>query len=332
MAKDTESSPLEEVAESSREGTGQASLDSPVARDGDPPAKARHRNREPTQTESPTRRMLRLAVPPLALIGGLGALEFFRRRFEQGRVFLPTRYPDGSWDPSSEGLEHEDVFFPSEDDTRLHGWWLEHPEAETTLVYCHGNRGSIGDRIDIFRQLLRVKANVFAFDYRGYGRSQGTPSEKGLFADVRAAIDLVVARGVPLESILLLGHSLGGAVAIDGAYHRPVGGLVVQSSFTQLKDMARYRYPDLPMHWITSNNFRSIDKVPHLKMPKLFIHGTADKAIPYSHGEALYQAAAEPKSFLRVPHADHHDVHLKGSLRYFHRLVRFRRDLESRRL
>jgi len=321
MAKDTESSPLEEVAAGVLEGesAGQARLDAPLA--GGAPA-----------GESATRRLLRLAVPPLALLGAVGALEFVRRRFEHGRVFLPTRYPDGSWDPATQGLVCEDHFFPSEDGTRLHGWWLEHPEAITTLVYCHGNRGSIGDRLEIFRQLLRLKVNVFAFDYRGYGRSEGTPSEQGLFADVRAALDFLVDRGQELRTVLLLGHSLGGAVAIDGALNRPVGGLVVQSSFTQLKDMARHRYPDFPMHWIASNRFRSIDKVPKLMMPKLFIHGTADRVVPYGLGESLFAAAAEPKSFLRVPHADHHDLHIKGGLRYFHRLVRFRRDMESRRL
>ncbi len=198
------------------------------------------------------------------------------------------------------------------------------------MLYCHGNRGSIADRIDIFRQMFRIKVNVFAFDYRGYGRSEGSPSERGLFADVRAAIDLLVDRGHPLSSLLLFGHSMGGAVAIDGAWRRAVGGLVVQSSFTQLKDMARHRYPDLPMHWITSNNFRSIEKVPHLKMPKLFIHGTSDQVVPYAHGETLYRAAAEPKSFLRVPGADHHDVPQKGGLRYFHRLIRFRREIEKK--
>lgn len=331
VAKDTDSTPLEEVAERPREdgSTGQASLDSPPS----PPAAEPTAQALPPSRKrlSPTLLFLRFAVPPLALIGAVGALELFRRRFESGRLFLPTRYPDGSWDPQAEGVVHEDVYFPSTDRTRLHGWWLEHPEAKTTLIYCHGNRGSIADRLRIFRQLLRIKANVFAFDYRGYGRSTGTPSERGLYADVRAAIDLLTERGHPLESLVLFGHSMGGAVAIDGAWHRAVGGLVVQSSFTQLKDMARHRYPDLPMHWITSNNFRSIEKVPYLEMPKLFVHGTADEVVPYHHGEELFRAAAEPKTFLRVPDAGHHDVPDKGGLRYFHRLVRFRRELERRR-
>jgi fermentation-respiration switch protein FrsA (DUF1100 family) len=324
VVKDTDSSPLEEVDSSPRDGSvGQASFASRPAAAG-PPAIA-------PPKDSPTLRLLRLIVPPLAVIGGLGALELFRRRFERGRLFLPSRYPDGSWDPTSEGVAHEDVFFPSSDHTRLHGWFFEHPAARTTLIYCHGNRGSIADRIGIFRQLLRTKVNVFAFDYRGYGRSTGAPTERGLFADVRAAIDLMTERGHGLECLVLFGHSLGGAVAIDGAWHRPVGGLVVQASFTQLKDMARHRYPDLPMHWITSNNFRSIEKVRQLRLPKLFIHGTADEVVPYAHGEILYEAAAAPKSFLSVPDAGHHDIPDVGGRRYFQRLSRFFRRLERYR-
>lgn len=328
MAKDTESSPLEDVDPSAQEtgSAGRASLE--VTADAEDRAVAA----PPRRAAFPTGFLLRVVVPPLALFGALAALEYFRRRFESGRVFLPTRYPDGRWDPASEGVEYQDLYFPSEDGTLLHGWWLEHPEAVTTLIYCHGNRGSIGDRLEIFRQLLRIKANVFAFDYRGYGRSQGMPSERGLYADARSAVDLLVDRGHPLESLILLGHSLGGAVAIDTALHREVGGLVVQSSLTQLKDMARHRYPGWPMHWITSNNFRSIGKVRHLEMPKLFIHGNNDHVVPHSHGEALFRAAAEPKSFLLVPGADHHDVPQKGGLRYFRRLVRFRREVEKRRL
>jgi fermentation-respiration switch protein FrsA (DUF1100 family) len=278
-------------------------------------------------------RLLRLSLPPLALLGGLGALELARRRFQRGRVFLPTR-PAAERALFFEGGEiaAEDVYFRSEDGTRLHGWWIPHPSAVLTLVYCHGNRGNIADRSDIYRQLGRLKANIFAFDYRGYGRSEGEPSERGLFADVRSALDQMATRGIPYHRILLFGHSLGGAVAIDGALHRPVGGLMVQSSFTQLKDMARYRYPEWPMHWITSNEFRSIEKAPLLRMPKLFIHGTADAVVPFSLGQTLYQAAREPKIFLRVPNADHHDLHLKGGLRYFHQLVRFRRAIEARAL
>ena len=270
--------------------------------------------------------LLRLTLPSLALAGGLGALELARSRFQHQRMFSPTRYPEGCWNPAEHGVPFEDVFFDSEDGTRLHGWWIEHPRPRMTVVYCHGNTGSLGERVEIFRYLRRLRVNVFAFDYRGYGRSDGSPSEKGLFADVRAAIDHVTGeRRVGLHRLVLFGHSLGGAVAVDGASHRPVAGLVVQSSFTQVRDMARHFYPDLPLHWIARNAFRSIEKVPQLTMPKLFVHGGEDPTVPYEHGERLLAAAAEPKYWLRVGRATHNDLHLRGGRRYLSRVSRFLR-------
>lgn len=275
---------------------------------------------------------LRYALPSVAAIGSIGALEFFRQRFQRSHMFEPTRYPVGEWQPEKRGLDVEDVYFDSEDGTRLHGWWIEGPRrqgaAPMTVVYCHGNLGNIAERVDVFRHLQRLDVDIFAFDYRGYGRSAGSPSEEGVCADVRAAVDCVHGRlEVPMGRQILFGHSLGGAIAIDGALHRPgVAGLVVQSSFTQNVDMARHFYPNLPVHWITTNGFRSVDKVSRLPMPKLFIHGAADKKVPFEQGEALYAAAAEPKSWLPIARAEHSDVHLLGGLRYFSRLVRFRRE------
>lgn len=293
------------------------------SRPTDPNFEDRPAEAEPGPTAD---RLRRYGLPSLVAAGTLGLLEVARSRFQTRRVFDPTNYPQGQWNPAKEGLGFEDVEFASEDGTRLHGWWFQHDDAEMSLVYCHGNRGSIADRVEIFAALLRLKVNVFAFDYRGYGRSEGSPSEKGVFADARAAIDHVAeTRGVGLEGVLLFGHSLGGAIAIDAALHRPVAGLVVQSSFTHLSAMARHRHPEVPMHWICRNEFRSIEKVPYLKMPKLFIHGGADQTVPFEHGLALHEAAAEPKEFLRIGKADHNDLHLWGSLRYFSHLIRFRR-------
>ena len=268
--------------------------------------------------------VLKLALPSAALAGAVASLELLRNWFQHSQMFFPTRYPTGIWDPSVFGLDYEDVWFESEDGVALHGWWIAHPKARATVVFCHGNTGSISDQVGVFLEMRRLKVNIFAFDYRGYGRSAGEPEEQGLFQDVRAACDLVhETKEIPFEQMVLFGHSMGGAVAVDGAYHRPVAALVVQSSFTQIKDMAKVLYPDIPLHLLSTNQFRSIEKVPELGMPKLFIHGTEDGTVPFSIGEALFAAAAEPKEWHPVPRAGHNDVARYGGFRYFLTLSRF---------
>ncbi|MEM8929591.1 MAG: alpha/beta hydrolase [Acidobacteriota bacterium] len=284
----------------------------------------------PTSDNTSFDPVLRVALPSLGAAGILGLLEVARSRFQHGHMFAPTRYPDGLWEASEHGLPAEDVWFESEDGTRLHGWWIPHPEARMTVLYCHGNSGNIAERTAVFTALRRLKVHLFAFDYRGYGRSEGTPSKDGVCADARAALDWVVDnRGVAHHQLVVFGHSLGGAIAIDTTAQRPeVAGLVVQASFTQVVDMARHRYPDLPVHWIAKNGFRSIEKVAELRMPKLFAHGRQDETIPFAHGEALFEAAAEPKEFLAIERAGHNDLHQWGGLRYYSRLTRFRRRAE----
>lgn len=290
----------------------------------------------PSQDESPQVSQVgvgqvvrRYTLPSLAAAGAVGALGVLRARFQHSHMFTPSRYPEGEWDPARHGLTYRDVWFESEPGVQLHGWWIEHRAPRATVLYCHGNSGSLGDRIEIFRYLQRLKVNVFVFDYRGYGRSTDVaPSEKGLCRDVRAAYACLTREiGVEPREILLFGHSMGGAVAIDAALDSPVAGLIVQSSFTDLRDMARYVYPGVPMHWITRNHFRSIAKVGRLEMPKLFIHGTADTTVPFVLGERLYAAAAPPKAWFTVPGAEHNDLHLQQGhmVPYFRVLARFRR-------
>lgn len=270
-------------------------------------------------------RLYRYSLPAFAFIGALGGLEILRARFQRSQLFAPTRYPEGDWDPGRHGLTYQDVWFRSEDGTRLHGWWFEARRARATVVYCHGNAGSLGDRVEIFANLVRLKVNVFAYDYRGFGKSDGEPSEKGLCADVRAALDYATGPlGVDPGRLILFGHSMGGAVAIDGAYNRPVAGLVVQSSFTDVVSMARHAYTSVPMHWIARNQFRSIDKVAKITCPKLFLHGDADDRVPFEMGQKLYAAAAPPKSWFPVRGAGHNDLHVFGGRAYLRVLSRFR--------
>ncbi len=278
-----------------------------------------------TEAQSKRDRVRGLALPALALTGGVSVLGYLRSRFQRSRVFMPGRYPDGVWEPESFGLEVEDIWFRSLDGVQLHGWWMPHPAAKGTLLYCHGNTGSIGHRIAVFLHLRGLRVHLFAFDYRGYGRSSGSPSEIGLFQDARAAFDYLVGRlDQPPGEILLFGHSLGGAVAVDCALDRPAAGLVVQSSFTHVRDAAKAMFPTLPLHLAATRQFRSIDKVARIAIPKLFIHGDCDGTVPVELGRKLYAAAREPKELYIVRRANHNDVHRYGGLRYMRRLSKFR--------
>ena len=276
-------------------------------------------------TETEQSRLSSLAWPALALTGGLGMLGYLRSRLQHSRVFLPDRYPDGVWQPKSFGLPAEDLWFETGDGTRLHGWWIPHKNARGTVLYCHGNTGSIAGRIGVFKFLRNLRVNLLAFDYRGYGRSAGSPSEKGLYDDVRSAFDLLIDElGQTPAEIMVFGHSLGGAVAIDCALDRPMAGLIVQSSFTHIRDAAKSMFPTLPMHLAATRQFRSIDKVGQLSMPKLFIHGQADETVPCSLGESLFEAAADPKELCLVRNAGHTDIHRYGGIAYLRRIWKFR--------
>ncbi len=252
-----------------------------------------------------------LAWPAVAAVGGVALFELARARFQRSQMFAPTRFPEGRWDPNSHGVPAEDVWFETADGVRLHGWWTPAAGTRTTVIYCHGNTGSVADRLDVLAELCKLDVNLFAFGYRGYGRSEGAPSPEGVKIDVCAAIDYVSSHhGVRLEDLVLFGHSLGGAVAIQGAHRRKVAGLIVQSSFTDIASMARAYFPKLPMHLVARNYLQSIAIVPHLEMPKLFIHGTEDETVPHFHGEHLFAAAAEPKTFISVPGGMHNDLHI----------------------
>jgi uncharacterized protein len=278
-----------------------------------------------TSTHPTTDRIRRIGLPLLAAAGGVATLGALRERLQHRRVFLPDRYPNGVWNPEPFGLSVRDCWLRAADGVDLHGWWIPHRRAHGTLLFCHGNSGSIAHQVGVLRHLGRLRVNILAFDYRGYGRSSGTPSERGLYLDVRGAFAFLTQQlGQPATTVILFGHSLGGAVAIDAARDCPAAGLVAQSTFTHLRAAARAATPSLPLHWIARRQFRSLDKVGGLDLPKLFIHGEEDGTLPVELGRRLFEAAAEPKELYLVPHAGHNDVHRYGGLRYLRRIGRFR--------
>lgn len=184
----------------------------------------------------------------------------------------------------------------------LHGWWI--PGATPRIgqvLFFHGNAGNIGDRVPHYALLGAAGFDVLAFDYRGYGRSNGRPSERATYEDARAAHDALGP-----GRTFYLGESLGGAIALELAIERPPAGLILQSTFTSVRHMARLHYPIVPRA-LVPNAYPSLDLIPRLRAPLLVLHGSRDEIVPLMDGEELYDAAPEPKR-IEVFDAGHNDM------------------------
>jgi pimeloyl-ACP methyl ester carboxylesterase len=195
--------------------------------------------------------------------------------------------------PEDTDLEVEDVEFCAEDGAELHGWWFPKPQARGVLLVCHGNAGNVADRIWVAEDLRDVPVEVFVFDYRGYGRSRGVPSERGTDRDVRAAYEVVRTRmGVEEDvPVVVYGRSLGGAVALQLASQLPVKGLILESTFTSVVDVGRRMYPWLMPQWTCPHRYESIRRIPFVKAPVLASHSPEDETVPYDLGRTLYAEA-----------------------------------------
>ena len=227
--------------------------------------------------------------------------------FEESLIFHPLRYPAGEWQPA--GLVVEDAEFTSADGTRLHGWFVPHGHPRAVVLFAPGNAGNITYRTDRLRRFHRtLDAAVMIFDYRGYGRSEGRPNERGVLADARAARRWLAERtGVAETDIVLVGESLGGGVMVDLAAHDGARALILESTFTSLPDVAAWHYPVFPVRLLMRNRLTSIDKIAAYRGPLLQCHGDADGIVPYALGERLFAAANQPKRFVSLPGHDHND-------------------------
>ena len=225
---------------------------------------------------------------------------------EESFIFFPSRYPVGEWHPPN--LDFEDVHFESADGTQLHGWYIPHEAPRAVVLFSHGNAGNLSHRSDTARILNElVGATVMLYDYRGYGRSEGRPSERGIVEDARAARDWLAQRaGIDPAEVVLMGRSLGGAVAVDVAQDG-ARGLVLESTFTSIPEMAAVHYPWLPFRRLIRNRFDSEQKIRSYRGPLLQSHGTSDQIVPFGIGQRLHDAANSPKEFLTIEHGDHND-------------------------
>ncbi len=220
----------------------------------------------------------------------------------------------------------EERWIRAADGVRLHAWQATHQQADTSVVWSHGNGGNIADRASVIVALAARGLDVLAYDYRGYGKSEGRPSEAGVYQDAEAAFDAERDRLGETAPIACLGESLGGAVSIRLATRRPCAAVAVVSTFTSLRDVARRHYG--PLAALAGDRFDSASLVGTLTVPFFAAHGDRDEIVPYELGERLFLAAPSPKRFLRIPGARHNDVFEHPTL--IEELARFLREVSVR--
>jgi uncharacterized protein len=211
--------------------------------------------------------------------------------------------------PEQAGLDYRDLALECDDGERLHGWWIGARTGPLGhLLVCHGNAGNVGDRVAHAVLLTAAGFDVLLFDYRGYGRSSGRPSEEGTYRDARAALTYLLDQpGIDPARIFYLGESLGGAVTLDLALERPPAGLILLSAFTSIRDLARLHYPFVPPA-LVPDAYPTLRRIPGLRAPLLVLHGEHDEIVPLPQGRALFEAAPEPKRMHVFPELGHNDL------------------------
>jgi uncharacterized protein len=242
-----------------------------------------------------------LVTPIVWILGGLALLWFAVQGYGHRLIFRRSRTFRAEKEEA--GLAVEDVAFCAEDGTALHGWWFPHEQARGVLLVCHGNAGNISDRLWIAQDLQDLPLHIFIFDYRGYGKSGGLPSEQGTGKDVAAAWE-VARNKIGAEEddppIVVYGRSLGGAVALQAACSLPVRGVILESTFTSIVDVGRRFYPWLLPRWTCRHPYRSDLRISAVRAPVLMGHSPEDETIPFDLGQALYRRAPNPRGFYEL--------------------------------
>lgn len=220
-------------------------------------------------------------------------------------IYFPMKYPSGWWE-AQEQIGASDVWLTEADGVRLHGWWVPAGSGEVVTLYLHGNAGNLTHRAPHLREITMAGSSVLIIDYRGYGRSEGWPYERGLYADAEAAYRYLAGKGHAPERIVLHGESLGTAVAVDLASRVKCGGVVLEAPFTSARAVAWKVLPVIgpALVW----GFDSKSKIRSVSAPVLILHGEQDEVISFNFGRQLFAAANEPKYFRPVPGSGHNDI------------------------
>lgn len=248
---------------------------------------------------------------------GLLVIALMLYRFEHSQIYHPTR--DAEYTPDDVGRPAEEVWLKTPDGLRLHAWFFaadkSSPRVRFAMLFCHGNGGNLTSRPGYYRAILETGVNLLTFDYRGYGLSDGEPSEAGTYTDAETAYQWLRTRGFAPEHILVWGESLGGGIASHVAATQSVGGLVLQSSFTSIPDIGAELFPWLPVKLLSRIKYDTHSRLPHLKCPVVVMHSRGDMTIRFHHGERNFAAARDPKAFIELE-GDHNDPLLANRAAY----------------
>ncbi len=265
-----------------------------------------------------------LTILFLAVAAGILIVVVGLRALEHKLIFFPPLYPEGFPPLQTYEGEVEDLWLQASDGVKINAFYRSNPASKQVLLWFHGNAENLGYGLGQMRALAKIGVNILALDYRGYGKSEGKPSEAGVYRDANAAYDyLVKQRHFHPDNIIIHGHSLGGAVAVDLAMRRPCGGLIVQSSFTHARAMTREIFALPLIEYVVRSQFDSQEKIHGVHVPILIVHGTRDDVVPFAMGEQLFAAAPEPKRFYPIGGAGHNNLLEAGGEEYMDCLRRF---------
>ena len=252
-----------------------------------------------------------VVVIALGVYAVLCAVLYF---MQSGLLFQPD--PDVEATPEQLKLPFEDLTLTASDGVRIHAWFIPAEKALGAVLFCHGNAGNISHRLDTLWTLHQMGADVLIFDYRGYGRSGGKPTEKGTYLDAEAAWrSLTEDRGFPPGRIVIHGRSLGGAVAAHLARDHTPAGLVLESTFSSVPDMGAKLYPMFPVRLLSKFRYATAEYAAAAKCPVLVVHSPDDDLVPYAQGRRVFEAASEPKRFLEI-RGSHNSGYLESSQVY----------------
>lgn len=267
--------------------------------------------------------MLRIFI---YLILAIALTAIYIKYIERRNLFFPFKTIE--YTPQAIGLSYEDIYFTTEDGKKINGWFVPAKEAKYTILFFHGNGGNLSHRLDKIKIFHDLGLNIFIIDYRGYGKSEGAPSEAGLYLDAKAAYSYLTDNvNIIPSSIILYGESLGGAVALELATKVTAEAVITEEAFSSMRGIAKDMYPFIPS-FLVSDRFNSVSRIEKVDIPKLIIHSKNDEMIPFSNAQTLYNKAKDPKVLAAIS-GSHNDAFIESEKDYTNYIREFIKKLNN---